>query len=267
MSSCRPVHLPTAKPRRRPMSMPLPLCGYSSFSNPVETDSPHQQIYKAQGVKLQVEIALQTRLAHSFRAISGIVFLYILCHSHFDITRVVFSVLFSIGFLPFVWPIRWLIVVMFRLVLWCCFSLLALGTQIARPVHHITANIIHGIRQNSELKASKSGRVLLIQSAIGTLALYLLVSEVPLIRVAILAIKIFWATVDLLRAIVLMQFYIILVSCLKFLIYLRVDRIFDVMGTAWFRWAVRQIWSVTTWADIIVSNFLSLFVRSSSERE
>lgn len=249
------------------MSMPLPLRGYS---NPVDIDFlgyPHHQIYKIQREKFQVNIALRIKLAYSFRVISGIVFIYILCHSHFDITRVAFSVSLSIGFLPFVWPIRWLIVVMFRLVLWCCFSFHALSTQIARPVHHITTNIIHDIRQNFKHQTTKKGRVVVVQSAIGTLVLYLLVSEVPLIRVAILGIKIFWTTVDLLRGIVLMQFYIIMVSCLKFLIYLRVDRILNVIGTAWFRWAIRQIWSVITWVDIIVSSFLSFFVGPSSECE
>ena len=259
MASWRQVNLPTVKNRRRPMSMPLPLRGYPSFSNTVDIDffvSPDHQIHKSQRAKFQVDIALRTGLAYSFCAISGIVFLYILCHSHFNITRVAFSVSLSIGFLPFVWPMRWLVMVMFRLVLWCCFFLLALSTQIARPVHHITANITHGIRQKSKHKTGKSSRVLAIQFAIGTLVLYLLVSEVPLIRVAILGIEVLRTTVDLLRAIVLMQYYIILLSSLKFLIYLRVDRILNVMGTAWFRWAIRQIWSVTTWADIIVSKFL-----------
>lgn len=97
----------------------------------------------------------------------------------------------------------------------------------------------------------------MIQSAIGILALYFLVSEMPIIRVTSFGVEIFRFTFKLLRAIILLQYYIILLSSLELMIYLRVDRILDVMGTAWFRWAVRRAWSVTTWADIILAFSLS----------
>ena len=256
MSSSMSVRLPIVNYRRRPVSMPLPSRDYSSLSNLIDRDFHGSPPHKT---KFQADFFFWTRLAYSFRAISGVVFLYILCHSHFDIARVTFSVSLTIGFLSFVRPVRWLIVAMFRLSMWSFFFLLAFKAQIARRGHYTTMNI--NLRQTSRYKDSRSGRVLVIQSAIGILALYFLVSEMPIIRVTSFGVEIFRFTFKLLRAIILLQYYIILLSSLELMIYLRVDRILDVMGTAWFRWAVRRAWSVTTWADIIVSSFLSSFVR------
>ncbi|KAF9449125.1 hypothetical protein P691DRAFT_813147 [Macrolepiota fuliginosa MF-IS2] len=247
---------------RRPVSMPLFLRDLSSHSPP---KMPLEPFVKFAGVSHQdqeraVEVGSTLPLAFTAFIVLGIIVAHAMGGSCFDATRACAAVMSSIFFLPFVRPVRWLTRIVLKVSLWSTLHILVFLIGVSRSTFRLAAGLANGVKHHSQHGMGISWRSFLVRTLAGSFAAYILSSEIPLSRFASIGSRLVRFVFKILRAFVLLQYYMILLASLEFLIYLRVDCVMAVIGAPWFRWVVYRVWSMLTWVDIVVRSFPLYYV-------
>jgi hypothetical protein len=231
------------------MTIPLSLHDYANvtFSSSLPEPLVECQDNSPSGSKTNPNLPILTKLA--LVSFVGLFFAHTLSLSCFDLTRTCVAFLFSAFFFPFVRPLRWLIKMVLRISFWASLYILSSTVHTYQLTYRLATSLLRDARRNSK---ENGGRLFLTQVFIGLIASFAIVSGFPLLHIATTLYKIALYTFRLLRAFVLLQYYMVLLASLEFMIYLRIDRVIGILGAAWFRWAVYRVCSVLTWVDIVV---------------
>lgn len=185
-------------------------------------------------------------------AVLSILIVHAMSNSCFDTTRACVAVLTPILFLPFVPPLRWLTRIALKISFWSTSRALALVTETSQSIYRVAASMARSAKHHSQRNLAVNWKSFLVRTLVGSLAAYIVSSELPLFRLVSIGTRLVRFIFRLLKAFVFLQYYVILLASLEFMLYLRVDCVMAVVGAPWFRWVVHRVWSLLTWTDIVV---------------